>query len=304
MISIICPCYNEADVIEEFVKRLTDVLAADLSDYELLCINDGSTDNTLPKLLGLQKESLSLRIIDLSRRFGKEAALAAGLDHASGEAVIVIDADLQDPPELIPELIASWRAGNKVVVARRIDRSSDSFMKRQSARAFYRLHNLMSDQAIPLDVGDFRLMDREVVEVLCKLPERQRFMKGLFSWVGYDFAVVDYTRAQRASGVTKFNWWRLWNLGLEGITSFSTAPLRIWTYVGLLISSVAFFYGGYVFVRTLVFGIDVPGYASLLTTVLFLGGVQLVSLGVIGEYIGRIYMESKGRPIYVVRREL
>lgn len=304
MISIICPCYNEADVIEEFVRRLTDVLRADISTYELVCVNDGSTDNTLPKLLALKKEPLSLRIIDLSRRFGKEAALAAGLDHASGEAVVIIDADLQDPPELIPELVTSWREGNKVVVARRIDRSVDSLMKRQSARAFYRLHNLMSDNAIPLDVGDFRLMDREVVDVLCKLPERQRFMKGLFSWVGYDFAVVDYVREKRVSGRTKFNWWRLWNLGLEGITSFSTVPLRIWTYVGLVISTVAFLYGGYVFVRTLAFGIDVPGYASLLTIVLFLGGVQLISLGVIGEYIGRIYMESKGRPIYVVRREL
>lgn len=304
MISIICPCYNEADVIAEFVRRLTGVLGADISTYELVCVNDGSTDNTLPKLLALKKEPLSLRIIDLSRRFGKEAALAAGLDHASGEAVIIIDADLQDPPELIPELVASWRDGNKVVVARRIDRSADSLVKRQSARAFYRLHNLMSGTEIPLDVGDFRLMDREVVEVLCKLPERQRFMKGLFSWVGYDFAVVDYVREKRASGRTKFNWWRLWNLGLEGITSFSTAPLRIWTYVGLVISTVAFVYGGYIFVRTLVFGIDVPGYASLLTTVLFLGGVQLISLGVIGEYIGRIYMESKRRPIYIVRREL
>ena len=304
MISIICPCYNEADVIDEFVRRLSSVLSKNISAYELVCVNDGSTDSTLPKLLALQKEPLALRIIDLSRRFGKEAALAAGLDHASGEAVIIIDADLQDPPELIPQLVASWQDGNKVVVARRVDRSSDTLMKRQSARAFYRLHNLISDTAIPLDVGDFRLMDREVVDVLCKLPERQRFMKGLFSWVGFDYAVVDYVREKRASGQTKFNWWHLWNLGLEGITSFSTAPLRIWTYVGLAISTAAFLYGGYIFARTIVFGVDVPGYASLLIAILFIGGVQLISLGVIGEYIGRIYMESKGRPIYVVRREL
>ena len=304
MISIICPCYNEADVIEAFVRRLTGVLSDDISAYELVCVNDGSTDSTLPKLLALQKEPLALRIIDLSRRFGKEAALAAGLDHVSGEAVIIIDADLQDPPELIPQLVASWQDGNKVVVARRVDRSSDTLMKRQSARAFYRLHNLISDTAIPLDVGDFRLMDSDVVDVLCKLPERQRFMKGLFSWVGFDYAVVDYVRDKRLSGQTKFNWWRLWNLGLEGITSFSTAPLRIWTYVGLAISTVAFLYGGYIFARTIVFGADVPGYASLLIAILFIGGVQLISLGVIGEYIGRIYMESKGRPIYVVRREL
>lgn len=304
MISIICPCYNEADVLEKFANRLIDVLDPETANYELVFVNDGSTDATLAKLLELKKGPIPLRIIDLSRRFGKEAAIAAGLDHANGDAVIVIDADLQDPPELIPELVAAWRDGNKVVVARRSDRSADTLLKRLSARAFYRFHNLLSQTEIPVDVGDFRLLDREVVDVLCKLPERQRFMKGLFSWVGFEPAVVDYTRESRASGRTKFSWWRLWNLGLEGITSFSTAPLRVWTYIGLAISATAFTYGGYIVLRTLVFGIDVPGYASLLTAVLFLGGVQLISLGVIGEYVGRIYMETKGRPIYVVRREL
>ncbi len=304
MISIVCPCYNESDVVELFVDRLIGVLGADVSEYELVCVNDGSTDDTLPKLLALQKGPLRMRIIDLSRRFGKEAAIAAGLDHTSGEAVIVIDADLQDPPELIPKLVALWQQGNKVVVARRSDRSADTFLKRLSARTFYRLHNLMSETEIPEDVGDFRLLDREVVDVVCQLPERQRFMKGLFSWVGYQPAIVDYVREERASGRSKFSWWRLWNLGLEGITSFSTAPLRIWTYLGLLISVTALTYGGFIVVRTLVYGVDVPGYASLLTAILFLGGVQLISLGVIGEYVGRIYMESKARPIYVVRREL
>lgn len=304
MISIVCPCYNEADVIETFVGRLIDVLGRDAPDYELVCVNDGSTDATLPKLLTLKKGPLPIRIIDLSRRFGKEAALAAGLDHASGEAVIVIDADLQDPPELIPKLVAAWQEGNKVVVARRSDRSADTFMKRLFAHTFYRLHNLISETEIPVDVGDYRLLDREVVDVLGQLPERQRFMKGLFSWVGFEPTVVNYVREKRASGNTKFSWWRLWNLGLEGITSFSTAPLRVWTYLGLVISVIAFMYGGYVVVLTLAFGVDVPGYASLLTAILFLGGVQLISLGVIGEYVGRIYMESKGRPIYVVRREL
>ena len=304
MISIVCPCYNEADVIETFVSRLIDVLQPDVANYELVCINDGSTDTTLARLLELKNGPIPLRIIDLSRRFGKEAAIAAGLDHATGDAVVIIDADLQDPPELIPKLVSAWRDGNKVVLARRSDRSSDPFLKRHSARAFYRLHNLLSQTERPVDVGDFRLLDREVVDVLCSLPERQRFMKGLFSWVGYEPVVVDYTRGKRTSGRTKFSWWRLWNLGLEGITSFSTAPLRVWTYIGLFISATAFTYGGYIVVRTLVLGIDVPGYASLLTAILFLGGVQLVSLGVIGEYVGRIYMESKGRPIYVVRREL
>ncbi len=304
MISIVCPCYNEADVIEIFVNRLLDVVGDDAGEFELVCVNDGSTDATLPKLISLQDGPMTLRIIDLSRRFGKEAAIAAGLDHASGDAVIVIDADLQDPPELIPELISAWREGSKVVLARRHDRSADTFLKRNLARAFYRLHNLISEPDIPVDVGDYRLMDREVVDVVCKLPERQRFMKGLFSWVGFEPTIVDYVREERASGRTKFSWWRLWNLGLEGITSFSTAPLRIWTYLGLLISGTAFIYGGYIVIRTLAFGVDVPGYASLLTAILFLGGVQLISLGVIGEYVGRIYMESKGRPIYVVQREL
>ena len=304
MISIVCPCYNEADVIKTFVARLCEVLESNISEFELVCINDGSSDNTLPKLLELQNGPLKIRVIDLSRRFGKEAAIAAGLDHARGEAVVIIDADLQDPPELIPQLVAAWRDGHKVVVARRSDRSSDTPLKRHSARAFYRLHNLISETEIPLDVGDFRLIDREVVDVLCKLPERQRFMKGLFSWVGFESHVIDYAREKRADGETKFSWWRLWNLGLEGITSFSTAPLRIWTYIGLVVSTLALIYGGFIIARTLLFGADVPGYASLLTTVLFLGGVQLISLGVIGEYIGRIYMESKGRPIYVVRREL
>ena len=304
MISIVCPCYDEADVIETFVNRLIRVLGPDTSNFELVCVNDGSTDDTLPKLLMLKKGPIPLRIIDLSRRFGKEAAIAAGLDHAGGDAVVVIDADLQDPPELIPKLVAAWREGNKVVVARRSDRSADTFFKRQFARIFYRLHNLISETEIPVGVGDFRLLDRDVVDVLCQLPERQRFMKGLFSWVGFEPAVVEYVREKRASGNTKFSWWRLWNLGLEGITSFSTAPLRVWSYLGLVISATAFVYGAYVIVRTLAFGIDVPGYASLLTAILFLGGVQLISLGVIGEYVGRIYMESKGRPIYVVRREL
>lgn len=304
MISIVCPCYNEAEVIEAFVTRLCEVLEPNIAEFELVCINDGSSDNTLPKLLELQNGPLALRIIDLSRRFGKEAAIAAGLDHATGDAVVIIDADLQDPPELIPEFVSAWRDGHKVVVARRCDRSADSLLKRQSARAFYRLHNMIAETEIPLDVGDFRLIDREVVDVLCKLPERQRFMKGLFSWVGFESHVIDYVREKRADGQTKFSWWRLWNLGLEGITSFSTAPLRIWTYVGLAISTLALFYGAFIVARTLLFGADVPGYASLLTAILLLGGIQLISLGVIGEYIGRIYMESKGRPIYIVRRQL
>lgn len=304
MISIICPCHNEADVIDEFVARLTAALGEHAADCELICVNDGSGDETLARLLAQKDGPLRLRILDLSRQFGKEAALSAGLDHAEGDAVIMIDADLQDPPEIVPDMIAAWKNGAPVVLARRIDRSADTWLKRTVARAYYWVHNVIADPQIPVDTGDFRLLDREVVEVMKQLPERQRFMKGLFAWVGFEAQTVDYTREARGGGKSKFNWWRLWNFGLEGITSFSTAPLRVWTYVGSFVSIVALAYGAYIVIRTLIYGIDVPGYASLFTAILFLGGIQLISLGVIGEYVGRIYMETKSRPLYVVRREL
>jgi glycosyltransferase involved in cell wall biosynthesis len=301
MISLVCPFYNEAESVGFFFGRVLPIMDKLGEPFEIVCVNDGSSDETLFALRSIQRNRPGIRIIDLSRNFGKEAALSAGIDFAAGNAVVVIDADLQDPPEVIPELIRHWRAGSEVVLAHRTDRSSDSFFKQLTARWFYRFINHISDNPIPQDVGDFRLMDRRVVDALKLLPERRRFMKGLFAWVGFRTTSVDYVREPRVAGTGKFAGWRLWNFALEGITAFSTVPLRIWTYLGTIIATVAFFYGVAIIVRTLMLGSDVPGYASLLTVSLFLGGVQLIGLGVIGEYVGRIYMESKQRPIYIVR---
>jgi glycosyltransferase involved in cell wall biosynthesis len=303
LLSIVCPMRNEEASVDAFFARVLPVARAlgDL-DVEIVCVNDGSDDATLARLLAAQKRHEAVRVVDLSRRFGKEAALTAGIDAARGDVVVPIDADMQDPPEVLPQLVAKWREGFDVVLARRSDRSGDSWAKRMSARWFYRLHNGIADESIPEDVGDFRLVTREVVDALKRLPERRRFMKGLFAWVGFRTATVDYARADRHAGGSRFNAWSLWNLALEGITSFSTVPLRIWFYLGAVISFASLAYAAYMIVRTLVHGIDVPGYASLLVSVLFLGGVQLVGLGILGEYVGRIYMETKQRPIYVVQR--
>lgn len=301
MISLACPFYNEATGIDSFMERVIPVLQSLGMEYEIVCVNDGSTDNTLALLHAHALRNPAVRVIDLSRNFGKEAALSAAIDHSRGSAVIIIDADLQDPPELIPRMIALWREGHEVVLARRTDRSSDSWLKRSTARAFYRLHNLLADRPIPADVGDFRLPDRKVVLAIQRFPERRRFMKGLLSWVGFKTTIVDYIREPRSAGATKFSAWNLWNLAIEGITSFSTAPLRIWTYIGVSVAFASFCHGLYIVIRTLYWGVDVPGYPSLLTIILFLGGVQLIGLGVLGEYIGRIHSESMQRPLYIVR---
>lgn len=300
LISIIVPVFNEEDAIGPFLEHLAPHVPADEVDYEIVFINDGSSDSTLERLRQFQRHARHLRIVDLSRNFGKEAAMTAGLDHARGDAVIIMDVDLQEPPELIPQMISKWREGFDVVYGQRISRDSDSFLKRFAAGGFYRWFNRIADSKIPADVGDFRLMDRRVVDALRNLPESVRFMKGLFAWVGFRTAAITFERKQRHSGTTKFNYWRLWNFAIDGITSFSTLPLRLWTYFGLTIAALAFFYGAFIMVRTLVLGIDIPGYASLLTIVLFLGGVQLIGMGVIGEYLGRVYLETKGRPVYLV----
>lgn len=301
-LSIVVPFFNEGSGVEVFAKALQPVLAGLPGwRFEILCVDDGSRDDTLQRLLALSRTNPSYKVIELSRNFGKEAALTAGLDAARGDAVVAIDADLQDPPSLIHQMVHLWENGAEVVLARRADRRTDSVLKRKTAEWFYRMHNLVSDIAIPQNVGDFRLMDRRVVDVLKRLPERQRFMKGLFCWVGFRTATVEYQRAARAVGTTKFPGWKLWNFAIEGITSFSTAPLRIWTYVGVLCSLATVLYALAILVRTLVLGVDVPGYASLLIAILFFGSLQLISLGLLGEYIGRIYLESKQRPIYVVR---
>ncbi|QYY30841.1 glycosyltransferase family 2 protein [Cupriavidus pinatubonensis] len=303
LISLVVPCYNEAEVLEAFFARVVPILEAVAgSRFEIVCVNDGSTDDTLGVLLRAASGDGRLRVIDLTRNFGKEAALTAGIDEAHGDAVIPIDADLQDPPELIPTLVTHWREGAEVVLAQRVSRNTDTLLKRITANAYYRVHNCLSDLKLPENVGDFRLIDRAVVNALKLLPERHRFMKGLFAWVGFSIVIVPYEREARSAGESKFSGWRLWNLALEGITSFSTLPLRSWTYLGCVIASLAFLYGMYIVVRTMILGVDVPGYASLLSLLLFFGGLQLIGLGVVGEYVGRIYDESKGRPIYLVRR--
>jgi glycosyltransferase involved in cell wall biosynthesis len=301
MISIVCPFYNEEHSIGAFFSRLIPVLDRLEEGYEVVCVNDGSRDGTLEALLAMRALRQHVRVIDLSRNFGKEAALTAGIDAARGDAVIPIDADLQDSPELIVRLVDEWKRGFEVVLAKRADRRADSFAKRLTALLFYKVHNSISEPVIPENVGDFRLMDRKVVDAIKQLPERRRFMKGIFAWVGFRSTTIEYVRDPRIAGASRFSAWKLWNLALEGITSFSTAPLRIWTYLGLAVASLAFVYAGFIVMRTVIHGIDVPGYASLLAITLFLGGIQLIGLGVLGEYLGRVYSEAKQRPIYIVR---
>lgn len=303
VISIICPCFNEEKVIGIFLEEIEPILHGLDRTYEIIFINDGSSDNTLNVLLAKKKEHDNIRIINLSRNFGKESALTAGLEASIGEVAIPIDVDLQDPPKLIVSFIEKWEEGYDVVLAKRISRNSDSLPKRISAEYFYKFHNKISDVSIPENVGDYRLMTRRVVETLKTLPENQRFMKGLFAWTGYKTTTVEYSRDARVAGESSFGGWKLWNFALEGITSFSTVPLRMWLYIGVIISLFSFLYGSFIIIRTMFLGIDIPGYASLLTVVLFLGGIQLIGIGVLGEYIGRIYNESKRRPIYIIENE-
>ena len=302
-VSVVIPCYNEEQALDALLERLAALARASGGyAFEIVCVNDGSTDATLEKLLQHRARLPGLVVVDLSRNFGKEAALSAGIQVAKGDAVIPMDADLQDPPEVVPRMLALWEQGYEVVVAQRHDRRSDSMAKRMSARYFYRVHNAMSDIRIPEDAGDFRLMDRVVVDALNALPENRRFMKGLFAWVGFRTASVDYVRAARAVGGTRFTPWRLWNLALEGITSFSLLPLRIWTYVGATVALASMAWGTWIVVRTLLFGKDMPGYASIFVAITFIGGLQLIGIGIVGEYLGRTYMESKRRPPFVIRK--
>ena len=302
-ISIVCPFFNEEDMVDLFMEEVTAVVKPLNMPFEIVCVNDGSTDNTLQKLLQAKKNFTNIRIINLSRNFGKEAALTAGLDFTKGEVIIPIDADLQDPPELIKSFISKWQDGFDVVLAKRTDRSSDTVVKKLTAQLFYKFHNIISHTELPENIGDYRLMTRKVLNAIQKLPENQRFMKGIFAWVGFKTTIVEYKRNSRRAGKTSFNGWRLWNFALDGITSFSTVPLRIWLYIGFLISFLAFSYGSFIVLRTLIIGVDLPGYASLLTSILFLGGIQLIGIGVLGEYIGRMYIETKRRPPYIVEKE-
>lgn len=300
-ISLVVPVFNEEDTIPVFYKAVREYEPLQKYDVEIVFINDGSKDSTENIINALAISDELVKPLSFTRNFGKEPALFAGLDHASGEAVIPIDVDLQDPIEVIPQLIEKWKSGADVVLAKRTDRSTDSGLKRKSAEIFYKLHNKISTPKIEENVGDFRLMSRETVENIKQLPERNLFMKGILSWVGGKTEVVEYSRSERCAGESKFNGWKLWNLALEGITSFSTFPLRMWTYIGIGVSAFAFIYAAWMILDKLIWGNPVPGYPSLMTAILFLGGVQLIGIGVLGEYIGRIYTEVKNRPRYIIK---
>jgi glycosyltransferase involved in cell wall biosynthesis len=300
-LAVVVPVFNEQEVLPEFHRRVGDVLDALDMGCQVIYVNDGSTDATLETIRRLAERDARVQLVDLSRNFGKEIALTAGLDHANADAVVVIDADLQDPPELIPELVARWRDGYDVVYAKRTSRDGESAAKKVTAFLFYRLMQKLSRVRIPEDTGDFRLLSRRAVRAVCQMREQHRFMKGLFAWIGYPQAAVPYRRAPRHAGSTKWNYWKLWSFALEGITSFTCLPLKIATYVGLASALGAFGHGLYIVVRTLMLGNPVPGYPSLLTAVTFLGGLQLLGIGVIGEYLARMFDESKQRPLYFLK---
>ena len=300
-LSLVVPLFNEEQAVQLFYRTVRQQPALAAYTVEILLINDGSTDRTAEYAKALALSDRDVVLINFSRNFGKEAALFAGLEYASGDAVIPMDVDLQDPIEVVPQLLAEWQKGADVVLAKRRNRASDGYLKRHSASMFYHLLNRIAYTHIEENVGDFRLMDRKVVDVIKALPEQQLFMKGVLSWAGFTVAIVEYDRAPRAVGQSKFNAWKLWNLAMDGITSFSTLPLRLWSYIGGCISLLALVYAGWLVLDKWLFGNPVPGYPSLMTAILFLGGVQLIGIGILGEYVGRIYMEAKHRPRYVVK---
>lgn len=299
-LSIVAPCFNEQEVLDLFFERIDTELAKLGVDYEIVCVNDGSRDHTLAVLLKHHQRDPRIKVINLARNFGKETALSAGLDAATGDMIVPIDCDLQDPPELIGQFVEAWEAGADVAYGVRADRSSDSFAKRLTAQGFYKAFNKMSDVDLPYNAGDYRLMDRRVVEVIRQLPERNRFMKGLFAWVGFNQVGVPYVRPERAAGTTSFRYWKLWNFALDGITSFSSAPIRVWSYIGAGVGALALLWAVWIVLRTLLLGNNVPGYPSLMVAILMSFGVQMLAIGSLGEYVARIYQEVKGRPLYVI----
>lgn len=300
-ISLVVPVFNEEDAIRYFFSAVRNKEFLKPYEIEIVFVDDGSTDSTAQLMKDMQEGDPLVRNVFFTRNFGKEAALFAGIEYATGDAIIPIDVDLQDPLEVIPLLIKRWQSGAEMVLAKRTDRSTDGHMKRKTAEWFYRLHNKISSPKIEENVGDFRLMSRDVVESIKLLPERNLFMKGVLSWVGGKTDIVEYARAERVAGTTKFNGWKLWNLALEGITSFSTFPLRMWTYVGFFVAGLSFLYGVWMIADKLIWGNPVAGYPSILVSILFLGGIQLIGIGVLGEYIGRIYIETKKRPRYLIK---
>jgi polyisoprenyl-phosphate glycosyltransferase len=301
-LSLVIPAYNEEDTVRPFMERVVPIVEGVTPDYELIWVNDGSTDRTVALLKEMRRTNVRIKIVDLTRNFGKERALTAGIDHATGDAIMPLDADLQDPPDLIPAMVEKWRQGYDMVVAVRTDRQSDTVLKRTLAQLFYRMFDRLSDVPMPPDAGDFRLMDRRVVEALKRMPERTRFMKGLFAWLGFRQTAVTYVRPARIAGETKWKYWQLWNLTLEGIFSFTTFPLRVWTYFGLLVAIAAFMYMLFIVARTVIYGVSVPGYASLAAILLFFSGINMIGLGILGEYLGRVFIEVKQRPLYLVRK--
>jgi len=301
LISVVVPAYNEQDVLPTFHERLAATLAGVGGTAEIVYVNDGSRDGTLAVMRGLKAKDPRVAIVDLSRNFGKELALTAGLDHARGEAVVVIDADLQDPPELIPELIARWRdGGHDVVYAQRVSRAGETWLKKTTSHLFYRVMRRFGEVPLPRDTGDFRLLSRRAVDAVLRLRERHRFMKGLFAWIGYSQTAVQYARDPRHAGTTKWNYGKLWNLAVEGFTSSSVAPLRLAGYFGFVVAGFAFLFGLWIIYKTLAFGEPVQGFPTVMVTLLFLGGTQLICLGVLGEYLGRVFNETKARPLYLV----
>nr|WP_309501328.1 glycosyltransferase family 2 protein [uncultured Roseovarius sp.] len=303
MLTLIVPVYDEQGAIGPFLDAITPILnqLAPAVRGEILFVNDGSRDGTEFAIRSFMDGNLSIRLVNLSRNFGKEAALCAGLEHARGDAVIPIDVDLQDEPSIIPEMVEKWQKGAQIVNARRSDRSRDSWAKRTTARAFYRAFNALADYPMPSDVGDFRLLDRQVVDVLRTMGERVRLNKALFSWVGFKTDEVTFARPARVQGRTTMNYWRLWGMALDGIIGSTTKPLRIWTYLGFGLGLLSLLYAAYIFFSTLLFGVDVPGYASLILLILTFGGINFFAIGILGEYIGRILTEVRERPMFVVR---
>ncbi|HIF9129255.1 TPA: glycosyltransferase family 2 protein [Photobacterium damselae] len=301
-LSLIVPVYNEEESIETFIGAINTRLASIRSHIDIVFINDGSSDNTRTVIENQIRQNDSITLINLAKNFGKEAAMTAGLNYVEGDAAVILDVDLQDPPELILEFVRLWQTGEyDTVYGVRVDRSHDTFMKRFTAGGFYRFFNLLSSGTrLPENVGDFRLIDRSVIEAIKQLPERNRFMKGLLAWSSFRSIGVDFQRPERCAGDTKFNYWKLWNFAVDGIFSFTAWPLRVWGFIGLGISFLSFIFLMYVLISALFFGIHTPGYASTISVVLFLGGIQLISLGVIGGYISRIYVEVKQRPIYLI----
>lgn len=305
-ISLLVPMYNEQESLPIFWERTQAVLEKEKSvHFEYVFVDDGSRDNTPTLLRELATKHSFVKVVTLSRNFGKEAALTAGLAQAAlQDAVIVLDADLQDPPELISPFVAKFNEGYDTVYAARQDRSSDSFFKRVTAKAFYKVYNYLADRPIPEDAGDCRLISKRVAEAVLQLPERERFMKGIFSWVGFKTTSVPYVRPERAAGTTKWNYWKLWNFALNGITASGSLPLKLWTYFGFVVSAFAFLYAMVIAVKKVVLGNPVSGYSSLMVTILFFSGVQLISLGIIGEYLSRIFVETKARPTYIIKEKI